>query len=275
METAQDKVVLVTGATDGIGLATAKRLSRAGAKLILHGRNEERLRSTAQELGRAGRMPETVLADLASLKAIHRMGSELAARFPVIDVLINNAGIGTLTGGPGRQLSQDGYELRFAVNYLATFALTMELLPVLEKSPVATVVNVSSAGQMAIDFHDVMLERRYDGVRAYCQSKLAQVLFTFALARRTGGKLAANCLHPGTYLDTKIVREAIGYSLGTPDSGAEAIVHLVELGLARKVTGAYFDVTREARADEQAYDDAARERLWTLSEQLYRDALGR
>jgi NAD(P)-dependent dehydrogenase (short-subunit alcohol dehydrogenase family) len=177
---------------------------------------------------------------------------------PRLDALVNNAGIGSDVPGDGaRQESADGIELRFAVNYLAGYRLTHR---VLEAAPPGRVVNVSSAGQMAIDFDDPMLERDYNGVRAYCQSKLAQIMFTFDLA---DSGVFATCLHPSTYMPTKIVHSPIS----TIADGVEATMRLITAP-AEDVTGRYFNVLREARADPQAYDTEARENLRALSEEL-------
>jgi NAD(P)-dependent dehydrogenase (short-subunit alcohol dehydrogenase family) len=167
-------------------------------------------------------------------------------------------------GGSARQESADGFELRFAVNYLAGYALTHRLLDLLKRSAPSRIVNVSSAGQAPIDFDDVMLERSYDGVQAYCQSKLAQILFTFDLTEELDGSgVIATCLHPSTYMPTKIVPSPIS----TIADGVEATMRLVTAP-ADEVSGRYFNVLREARADGQAYDADARRRLHELSERL-------
>ncbi len=163
-------------------------------------------------------------------------------------------------------MSRDGYELRFAVNYLAGFLLTRRLLPLLKAGGPARIVNVSSVGQQPIDFSDVMLTRGYSGVRAYCQSKLAQIMFTFDLAEELAGSgVTANCLHPATYMNTTMVRQAGVAPMSTVDQGADAIFNLaVGTGLDGR-TGLYYDGQRPSRANAQAYDAAARERLRLLS----------
>jgi NAD(P)-dependent dehydrogenase (short-subunit alcohol dehydrogenase family) len=176
-------------------------------------------------------------------------------------VLVNNAGIGT----GERELSQDGYELRFAVNYLAGFLLTRELLSLLEASAPARIVNVASAGQMPIDFDDVMLERDYSGVRAYCQSKLAQIMFTIDLAERLDGAgVTVNSLHPATYMPTKIVSSPVS----TLEEGVDATLRLVADQGLDGVSGRYFNGLREAAPDPQADDPQARRQLRELSEKL-------
>jgi len=184
-----------------------------------------------------------------------------------LEILISNAGIGS--AGGVRQESVDGFELRFAVNYLAGFLLTSLLLPVLQASAPARIVNVSSAGQQAIDFADVMLTRGYSGVRAYCQSKLAQVLFTFDLAERLAGTgITATCLHPATYMDTTMVRRAGVTPVSTVEQGAEAILNLAISPALQGRTGLYFNGLREARAHSQAYEAEACQSLRALSLKL-------
>src|SRR5690606_26095952 len=175
------------------------------------------------------------------------------------------------TGRPGapRETSADGHELRFAVNYLAGFLLTHLLLPLLKKSAPARIVNVASAGQQPIDFADVMLERGYSGARAYCQSKLAQIMFTFDLAEDLRGSgVTVNALHPATYMDTTMVRGAGVTPISTVEEGAEAILYLATSPALEGRSGLYFDGLREARAHPQAYDAEARRRLKALSLQL-------
>lgn len=178
----KDKTILITGSTDGVGRVVAQRLGAGGARVLVHGRDAARGKATVAEIESAGGKAEFLAADLASLAEVRRLAEAVRAKTDRLDILINNAGIGT--AGAKRQLSADGFELRFAVNYLAGFLLTSELLPLLKASSPARIINVASAGQQAIDFGDVMLTRSYDGVRAYCQSKLAQILFTIEPGRR-------------------------------------------------------------------------------------------
>ena len=239
------KTILITGATAGLGRALAEELEAAGANVLRHGRAD---------------------ADLASLDEVREYARWIESENHRLDVLVNNAGIGM--AGP-REESRDGYELRFAVNYLAGYLLTRMLLPMLERSAPARIVNVSSAGQAPIDFDDVMLERSYSGVQAYCQSKLAQVMFTFDLAEELGDSgVTANCLHPATFMPTKMVTEAGGTPMSSLEEGVEATLRLVTGMELDGVTGRYFDGMEEARAHPQAYRMEARRRLRELSEQL-------
>ena len=186
-----------------------------------------------------------------------------------LDLLINNAGIGTAGNAPGRQTSADGHELRFAVNYLAGFLLTRLLLPLLKASTPARIVNVSSAGQQAIDFSDVMLTRHYSGGAAYRQSKLAQILFTVDLADELEGSgVIANTLHPSTYMNTTMVRQSGNAPISKVEDGAAAILQLAVSPALEGRSGLYFNVLRESRADPQAYDAEARRRLRALSLEL-------
>ncbi len=265
-------IILVTGATDGIGRGTALALARRGATVLLHGRDADRLRATGDEIAAetGGDRPETYLADFAALADVRRLAAAVAAAHPVVDVLINNAGIGRgPDGGRRREVSADGHELRFQVNHLAPLLLSRLLLDNLRRAAPGRIVNVASAGQMAIDFDDVMIERGYDGRRAYCQSKLAMVMATFELARRVDPReVTINALHPGSLLDTKMVREGFGTPLGPVETGIDSEVYLATSPDLDGVTGAYFDRRRQARADQQAYDGAARRALWELSARL-------
>ena len=210
------------------------------------------------------------LADLASLIEVRGLAVMVAARHEALHLLINNAGIGF---GPRdamlREVSRDGHELRFAVNYLSGFLLTEILLPTLRRGAPARIVNVSSAGQHPIDFDDVMVTRGYEGTRAYRQSKLAQVMFTFDLAEQLKDEgITVTCLHPATFMNTNMVIES-GYApMSRVEDGADAILALATSPELEGKTGLYFNGQREARANAQAYDTAARRRLWDLSARL-------
>jgi NAD(P)-dependent dehydrogenase (short-subunit alcohol dehydrogenase family) len=267
-----EHVILITGATDGLGKAVAMQLARTEATLLLHGRDEARGQQTLTEIrAQTGNSHlQWYRADFSQLSQVRVLAERLAREQERLDVLVNNAGIGTtLPGGGKRQESEDGYELRFAVNYLAPFLLTRLLLPTLRRSAPARIVNVSSAGQAPINFRDVMLEQNYDGVQAYCQSKLALVMFTFDLAEELAGTgVTANCLHPATYMPTKMVLAARGSSVSTIEEGVQATKHLITAPELDQISGRYFNGLREARAESQAYDRQARRQLRQLSEQL-------
>jgi NAD(P)-dependent dehydrogenase (short-subunit alcohol dehydrogenase family) len=264
------KTVLITGSTDGVGRRVAERIGAMGAHVILHGRDRTRGEATAAAIRAAGNPNvEFHRADLSSLAEVRQLAGDVSRAHRRLDILINNAGVGS--GGPRgvRETSADGYELRFAVNYLAGFLLTMLLLPTLRASAPARIVHVASAGQSAIDFDDVMLTRRYDGGRAYTQSKLAQVMFTFDLARELeGSNVTVNCLHPATYMDTTMVRESGVSPLSSVEEGADAILQLAVSPELEGRSGLYFQGRRQAQAHPQAYDDDARRRLAAVSFEL-------
>jgi NAD(P)-dependent dehydrogenase (short-subunit alcohol dehydrogenase family) len=261
--------VLITGATDGLGRELARVLAAEGTDLILHGRSADRLAPVAAETG-----ARTVTADLADLAQVRRLAAAVRDSTDRLDVLVSNAGIGSgLPTGRERAESADGYELRFAVNYLAGFLLTQELLPLLRASArdgaPARVVHVASLGQWPLDFDDLMLERGYDGGRAYAQSKLAQIMSGFELADRVPAtEVTVNSLHPATFMPTKMVLAERGTSLDELATGVAATRRLVlDPGLAG-TTGRFFDRQREARANDQAYDPDARAELWKRSLEL-------
>ena len=266
---ADPKTILITGSTDGLGRACAADLATQGAALLVHGRDEYRARATCEQL-RVEANNERVhvyVADLSSLEAVRRLAAQVEAGEERLDVLVNNAGIAL--GEGQRRLSKDGYELTFAVNYLSHFLLTRLLLPMLERSAPARIVNVASIGQAPIDFDDVMLEHSYEPFRAYAQSKLAQIMFTFELAERLGdSSVTVNALHPATLMDTKMVRDTFGRSMTSVEEGKQATLRLISSPDLDGVTGSYFNGTSEARADEQAYEPEARRSLWELSEAL-------
>jgi NAD(P)-dependent dehydrogenase (short-subunit alcohol dehydrogenase family) len=267
-----EQVILVTGATDGLGRGVAQQLAAGGATVLVHGRDDERGAATIRDIGDAtgNERLRWYRADLASLADVRALAERVTAEEPRLDALVNNAGIGTtLPGGGARQVSADGYELRFQVNHLAHYLLTRLLLPLVERSAPARIVNVSSAGQAPIDFDDVMLERRYEGYLAYCRSKLAQIMFTIDLADELAGRdVTVNALHPGTFMPTKIVTHAGVDPLTPLDQGIDATARLVTDPALDRVTGRYFDGRRESRPHAQASDVAARRRLRELSDRL-------
>jgi NAD(P)-dependent dehydrogenase (short-subunit alcohol dehydrogenase family) len=264
---AAEATILVTGATDGLGRRVAQELAAMGNTVLLHGRGPERLEASLEELRSqmGSEKARSYMADLSSLEAVRNLADRILSNEDRLDVLVNNAGIIVRE----RKESEDGYELTFAVNYVSHFLLTRLLLPLLKDSAPARIVNVASAGQSPLDFSDLMLERGYDAMKAYSQSKLAQVMFTFELAehlRDTG--VNVNALHPASLMETKMVHSTFGYTVSTVEEGAQAVVRLAVSKEVEGVTGRYFDGTREARANRQAYDPRVRNRLWVLSEQL-------
>jgi NAD(P)-dependent dehydrogenase (short-subunit alcohol dehydrogenase family) len=265
------KTVLVTGSTDGVGRYVAAQLAAAGAKVLIHGRDRDRAETLAEEIRQAGH-DEAVFyqADLSSLAGARQLADAVLADHKRLDVFISNAGIGSRTQGVERRReSADGYELRFAVNYLSGFLLAHLLLPLLEASAPSRIVNVASLGQHPIDFDDVMITKDYSGSRAYAQSKLAQIMFTIDLASELKGHgVTVNSLHPATYMNTTMVREGGISPISTVEQGGAAILHLAAGDDLAGKSGLFFNGMREAQANPQAYDDAARRRLRALSLEL-------
>ena len=267
----KNRVFLITGATDGLGKQVAFDLAKRGATILLHGRNPEKGESVQEKIKDEVETDKVHYynADFSSLQAVQIMAEEIKSDHTALDVLVNNAGIGFGESGSKRELSRDNLELRFQVNYLAGFLLTKELLPLIRKSDIARIVNVSSAAQTPIDFDNVMLENNYSGNRAYGQSKLAQILFTVELANREkDSSITVNALHPATYMDTKMVTEAGISPVNSVNKGADAVEYLAISDELKDVTGEYFNVKSKSRANKQAYDSDARKKLWNLSEKL-------
>jgi NAD(P)-dependent dehydrogenase (short-subunit alcohol dehydrogenase family) len=210
-------------------------------------------------------------ADLGSLEAVKALADRVKAEHPRLDLLINNAGIGGASNDP-RRTSADGHELVFAVNYLSHFLLTRELLPLLEASAPARIVNVASIGQRPLNFDDIMMTNNYQQMGAYSQSKLAQIMFTITLSEMLDpDTLTVNSLHPATFMDTPMVTSTGRQPMASVEDGADAVMQLAVGTAIAGRTGLYFNELNEARANQQAYDAAARQRLWTLSVELTED----
>jgi NAD(P)-dependent dehydrogenase (short-subunit alcohol dehydrogenase family) len=268
------KRVVLTGATGGIGLAAAPRLSALGAELTIVGRSAERAHQAASSIAQP---VDVLLADLASQAGVRRLAGEIRERYAAVHVLVNNAGAIYAS----RELSPDGLELTWAVNHLAPFLLTSLLLDKLVASAPARVITTSSAAHFRaeIPFDDMLGERSYPmmGYGRYGQTKLANILFTRALAQRLSGTgVTANCFHPG-FVGTGFNRNNgwlmdVAMSIGrvfarTPEQGADTLVWLADAPEVSSISGAYFMDRREVRPSQAARDDAAAERLWQLSEE--------
>ena len=272
------RVCVITGATRGIGRASAERLAELGATLVLVARRREDGVSVARELPQPTGAPaaEVVTADLSSQRSIREAAETILARHPRLHVLINNAG----SVPRKRETTVDGLEMQFAVNHLAYFLLTNLLLDALRAGAPSRIVNVSSGAHQGgtIDFGDLQSERRYDPVRVYGRTKLANVLFTYELARRLRGTgVTANCLHPGViatklladYMNVPLVGGAIARTFGgSPAAGSETSVYLAASPEVEGVTGKYFVERRETRSSRASYDEESQRRLWEVSAQL-------
>jgi retinol dehydrogenase 14 len=272
------RTVLVTGGSSGIGRATAVGLAALGARLAIAGRDHGRTEAAASEIREAGAgMVETFVGDMSSLAEVRRLADEALERLPRIDVLVNNVGGYWDT----RHVTVDGFERTFALNHLAPFLLTNLLLDRLRGSAPARVITVSSGAHSMgrIDFDDLMGERSYSGMRAYSQSKLANLLFTYELARRLAGSgVTANAVHPG------MVRTGFGAEdagvvqrlftplmrpfMKSPAEGAATSIHLASSPEVEGVTGCYFAGCRQRSSSGRSHDDAVARRLWELSAEL-------
>ncbi|MHC4053699.1 SDR family NAD(P)-dependent oxidoreductase [Bradyrhizobium sp. 25ACV] len=264
------KTILVTGSTDGVGRYVARRLAEDGARVLIHGRDAARAKVFRDEIAKAGgAAPTFYQADLSSMSGTRALAEAVIRDHQRLDVLVSNAGIGSQNDGPQRQVSADGHELRFAVNYLSGFLLAHLLLPLLKAAAPSRIVNVASLGQHPIDFDDVMITKGYSGSRAYAQSKLSQIMFTIDLADELrGAGITVNALHPATYMNTTMVRVGGVTPISTVEQGGAAILRLVEGDDVADKSGLFFNGMNEARANPQAYDAVARKRLRELSLKL-------
>src|SRR5262245_33028330 len=270
-----ERTCIVTGASAGIGKEMARQIARPGITVVMVSRSRERLAAAQDEIKREVPAAKTdmMVADLSSQAEIRRLASEFKNRYNRLDILINNAGVIV----PGRSLTVDGIETTFAVNHLGYFLLTNLLLETIKSSPPARIVNVSSAAHKSarLDFDDLQNEERYSGFFVYCESKLANVLFTYELARRLEGTgVTANCFHPGAiatelFRDQNfLVRLGTQLFLKSPARGAETGVYLAISPEVEGLTGKYFVNKHQARSNRQSYDKAAAERLWQISAEL-------
>lgn len=261
------RVALVTGSTDGIGRATAHGLAKEGLHVIVHGRDAAKAARVVQDIVAGGGTAEAVVADLASLAEVRRLAADVRTRHPRLDVLVNNAGVSTW----GRQESRDGFELQFAVNHLATFLLTVLLLPSLKAAAPSRIVTVASRAHMwgDIDFDDLQTTKVWVPHLAYSRSKLANILFTRELARRLDGTgVTANCLHPGV-IGTKLgIVKPLRYFLPGPKRGAKTSLFLATSPKVEGVSGEYFARRKVARPAPQGRYDATATRLWAVTERL-------
>jgi len=272
------RICMVTGATFGIGRATAEKLAAMGATVMIVGRSPERCKTAVDEIktSTGNAAVEMMVADLASQASIRKLAADYKARYPKLHVLVNNAGA-VFTS---RQTTVDGLEMTFALNHLGYFLLTNLLLDVIKASAPARIVNVSSEAQSNghINFDDLQSEKRYTGLRAYSQSKLANIVFTYELAKRLQGTgVTVNAVHPGAIASgfgknngplLAAVMRVIGLFMPGPDKGAETSVYLASSPEVEGVTGKYFANKQEKRSIAESYDEGVQRRLWDVSAAL-------
>jgi NAD(P)-dependent dehydrogenase (short-subunit alcohol dehydrogenase family) len=262
--------VLITGATSGLGRYLARELASSGWQVLAHGRDPVRVADSCAELGGGAR---GLVADLARLGDVRELAAQVGAEVPRLDVLVNNAGIGFGAPGEVRQVSADGHELRFAVNYLAPVLLTRLLVPLLTASAPSRIVNVGSLGQVAFDPADAEFEHGYNGVDAYRRSKLALAAFTFGLAGELDpATVTVNCLHPATFMNTAMVRQGGITPVSTVQDGGEATMRLITDPALDGVTGQFFDGLRTSRALPEAYDRQFRAKLGEVTGRMLGEA---
>jgi len=266
--------VLVTGSTSGLGQVLAQRLARMGATVVAHGRDPRRLEALAEQIAASGgRNIDTVQADLAEIRQVDRLADTVLRRHHRLHALVNNAGVGFGRPHGERELSVDGIELRFAVNHLAGYALAQRLADRLAAGAPARIVQVASAGQLALDPEDPLTAVAYDGITAYRRSKLAQIMATYDLAADlVGTGVTVNALHPASFMNTAMVREYGQRPLSTVDEGLQAVLRLVTDPALDGVSGRYFNGIHSAQPDPQADDPAARAWLRSFSDGLLQRA---
>jgi NAD(P)-dependent dehydrogenase (short-subunit alcohol dehydrogenase family) len=278
MNDISEKICLVTGGTSGIGAAAALQLARLGSTVIITGRNAGKCAHQVEKIKHSvpGARIDFLQADLSSLMQVRQLTKDFAERYSRLDVLINNAG----AIFANRMVSVDGLEMTFALNYMSCFLLTNLLLDRLKASRSARIMMVSSAAHKygKINFEDLQSEHDYNRMQAYAQSKLANIYFTYALARRLEGtSLTANALHPGSvatnlgsnnsWLKTKL-RNLLKPGMMSPEEGAKTIVYLAASPDVEGITGQYFYDCRAIRSSEESYNKETAEKLWMLSEKL-------
>ncbi len=273
------KICLVTGATSGIGQATAARLAALGATVIVSGRNPEKTAAVRDEIRSASGNPQVhaLLADFGDLQQVRALATEFRQRFERLDVLVNNAGTVLLR----REETPLGVEKTFLVNHLAPFLLTNLLLDTLQAAPAGRIINVSSEAHRAgsLDLNDLAWKEGYSGIKAYRRSKLANVLFTRELARRLADTpVTANAMHPGTVatgiwktgfrpLD-RFIQRLVRFFMLSPEAGADTVLYMAASPAVDGVSGKYFIKRRPVPVSRAGRDEALARDLWQVSEKL-------
>lgn len=286
----RERVILITGATSGLGRELARTLSTEPGRLILHGRDPAKLEGLRAELARGDDDPgasaagadsgddpgtprsratiDTVAADLSDMARVRGLADDVAGMTDHLSVLVNNAGVGK-GSGDRRELSREGLELRLAVNHLAPFALSLRLLPLLRAGAPSRIVNVASGAQEPVDRDDLHLQHGYSGSRAYGQSKSAMITCGFVLADKVPAEVVTvNSLHPASLMPTRMVEEGYGFTIDDLATGVAATRRLVDSDDVAGVTGEYFSGTERSRAIPQTYEFEFRSWLWQVSEDL-------
>ena len=263
-------IILVTGSTSGIGKATVHALAQQGAELLLHARTVKKAQNALDEFRNTcgGEQPDILVADFAKQEEIRLMAADILSRYSRLDVLVNNAG----TYAKTRQVTRDGVEVTFAVNYLAPFLLTRLLLPLLKKSTSSRIVMVASSAHEDvehIDWENLPGMHHYEAWDAYALSKFAVITFTYTLTRSIKNSgITANCLHPGV-TDTKLLMSAFPGMHGiTPEEGAQTSVYLALSSKIKGVSGKYFKNMRAIRSSALTYNHGIQDRLWKIGEEL-------
>lgn len=276
--TLQDKVVLVTGATSGIGEATALALAEQGARVVIVSRSPQKCAATVNRIKQAtgNTQIDYIVGDLSVMAEVREVATQFRRSYDRLDVLVNNAGAMFMA----RQVSADGYEMMFALNHLSYFLLTNLLLDMLQGSAPARIVNVASDAHkgQTINFDDLQAEQKFSAIAGYGGSKLMNIMFTYELARRLNGTgVTANALHPG-FVSSNIgvngnrafgwLKKAINVFSLSPEDGAQTSVYLASSPEVEGVTGQYFVKSQAVPSSDASYAEAAQKRLWDVSAEL-------
>ena len=261
------KTILITGSTDGIGKQTALELAESGYRVIVHGRNQEITKQTADFISsKTGNNDiDFFVADFSSLQDVKKLSDKIHSKYDQLDVLINNAGVFMNK----RELSRDGFEMTFAINHLAHFLLTNLLMDLLQNAPQGRIVNVASMAHASeLDFENLQGEKFFDAYTAYSYSKLCNIMFTYLLAEKhIGDPITVNCLHPGV-ISTKLLHAGWGSGGSRLQEGSTTSVFLATSPEVDLVTGKYFTNSRQAKSSGISYDIGIQNQLWELSEKM-------
>ncbi|TFF89471.1 MAG: SDR family oxidoreductase [Promethearchaeota archaeon] len=263
----KEKIILITGSTDGMGKQAALDLLKKGAHVIIHGRNKEKAENTANELKMDSKSEKIdyVWADFTRLDEVREMAKQVHQKADRIDILINNAGVYQTE----KQITEEGLEYTFVINHLSHFLLTNLLLDIIKKGNASRIVNIASQVQLdSINFNNLNAEQRFSGTHAYALSKTCNIMFTYELAERLKDSgITVNCLHPGV-INTKLLRQGFG-PIGQPvEVGAENEIWVATSPELDNITGKYFKNRTAQRSSEVTYDQEARDKLWGISEKL-------